>query len=794
LAASSDNGVVIGSLKASTENLGDYIQILACLRLLETLDLRPSIYLDRDTELATAPALEACSGRVLLPLNGWFKRTVGSDPQWPPHERIIPVFIGFHVRPHQCPALLEQRSIDYMKAHGPVGCRDPITMRALKEKGVSTLLQRSERAYRDPDYKPERASLDFDPARSRVQLVAYYLPQFHIIPENEESWGRGFTEWTNVTRALPQFAGHYQPHLPADLGFYDLSNEEVLERQAALARRYGIAGFCIHYYWFGGKRLLERPLATLYRRKDIDIRFCLCWANETWSRRWDGSEQDVLIPQIRTPESDKRFIEDAVRYMDDPRYIKIDDRPVLVVYRSELLADPERTIEHWRNVALKAVGKDLFLLRAMSFKPTTLVNGFDASVQFPPHHLDAADTSASKSPFNPDFSGRVYDYPALLATVKRQFREYDFSVIPAVMTGWDNMPRCGSAGACYHGSTPAHYAAWLAEAAYFAKQKPVGGSSHVFINAWNEWAEGAHLEPDQKFGHAYLRATVEVLRPYCEVEAQSPAPLPIATIPAADAAGKSDTALVIHASCCDALHFILSGMDHLNERDLFISISEGAERKLMPAIARLAPRANIFIFADKGRDSRPFLYILERIIDHGYRYFVKVRAERNQDQANGGRSGDDGVLPLLALYRAAVMGEFFAEHPRIGLVAAAGQVRSNTRDTGSSGNLAWLERLCRELKLGDAPREFSFVGNNMYAGRVEALESLTRVNRFGDRFEEELDQLDGTLAHALERFVGVMLANQGLSIAQVSLVDDRIELHPHAATPPGVSRGASVIR
>ena len=120
MAASSDNGVVIGSLKASTENLGDYIQILACLRLLETLDLRPSIYLDRDTELATAPALEACSGRVLLPLNGWFKRTVGSDPQWPPHERIIPVFIGFHVRPHQCPALLEQRSIDYMKAHGPV--------------------------------------------------------------------------------------------------------------------------------------------------------------------------------------------------------------------------------------------------------------------------------------------------------------------------------------------------------------------------------------------------------------------------------------------------------------------------------------------------------------------------------------------------------------------------------------------------------------------------------------------------------------------------------------------------
>ena len=655
------------------------------------------------------------------------------------------------------------------------------------------LLQRSERSYRDPEYKSEGASLDFDPARSSVRLIAYYLPQFHLIPENEQSWGRGFTEWTNVTRALPRFAGHYQPHLPGDLGFYDLSNEEVLERQVALARKYGISGFCIHYYWFRGKRLLEKPIATLCRRKDLDIRFCLCWANETWSRRWDGSEQDVLIPQIHTPETDERFIEDALRYMDDPRYVTIDDRPVLVVYRSELLTDPERTTEHWRKIALKSLGKDLFLLRGMTFRPTMPVKGFDASVQFPPHHLDADDTSASKALLGSAFSGRIYDYPELLPTIKRQFREYDFPVIPTAMTGWDNTPRRGSAGSCYHGSTPAHYAAWLAEAAYFAKQKPVGGSSHVFINAWNEWGEGAHLEPDQKFGHAYLRATVEVLRPYCEVEARSPSPLPITTIPAADAAAKSDTVLVIHASCGDTLQAILGGMNHVNEKDLFISISEGRERELMPAIARLAPRANIFIFADRGRDARPFLYILERIIDHGYRYFVKLRAQRNKDQANGGRSGDHGVLPLLALYRAAVMDEFFAVHPRIGLLAAAGHVRSSTRDMGSSGNRAWLDRLCRELAL-DLPREFSFVGNNMFAGRVDALESLSQVNRLGDRFEEELDQFDGTLAHALERFVGVVLAHRGLSIAQVSLVDERIELHPYEEKPARAAPGTSVIR
>jgi Glycosyltransferase WbsX len=392
-------------------------------------------------------------------------------------------------------------------------------------------LQRSERGYWDPEYKPECVSLDFDPACSSVQLIAYYLPQFYIIPENEEAWGRGFTEWTNVTRALPQFAGHYQPHLPSDLGFYDLSNEEALERQVALARKYGISGFCIHYYWFGGRRLLEKPVATLYRRKDLDIRFCLCWANETWSRRWDGSEDDVLVPQVRTPESEKQFIEDAVRYMDDPRYIEIDGRPVLVVYRSELLVDPERTIEHWRNVALKSLGKDIFLLRGMTFQPTARVKGFDASVQFPPHHHDPGDTSAPKALFNSEFSGRIYDYPALLSLAKRRWREYDFPFIPAVMTGWDNTPRRGGAGSCFHGATPAHYAAWLTEAAALAKQKPIGGSSYVFINAWNEWAEGAHLEPDQKFGHAYLRATVEVLRPYCEIGAGSAGALQDGTSP-----------------------------------------------------------------------------------------------------------------------------------------------------------------------------------------------------------------------------------------------------------------------
>jgi GT2 family glycosyltransferase len=476
-------------------------------------------------------------------------------------------------------------------------------------------LQTTERGYFDPEYKPERASLDFDPACSSVQLIAYYLPQFYLIPENEEAWGRGFTEWTNVTRALPQFAGHYQPHLPSDLGFYDLSNEEALERQVALARRYGISGFCFHYYWFGGKRLLEKPVATLHRRKDLDIRFCLCWANETWSRRWDGSEDEVLVPQIHRPESEKQFIEDAVRYMDDPRYLTIDERPVLVVYRSELLVDPEQTLEHWRNVALKSVGKDLFLLRGMTFKPTAGVNGFDASVQFPPHHLHPGVTSVPKVPFNAEFSGHIYDYAALLPFVERQLREYDFPFIPAVMTGWDNTPRRGGAGTCFHGSTPGDYAAWLTKAAAFAKQNPIGGSSCVFINAWNEWGEGAHLEPDQKFGHAYLRATVEVLRPYCEVEARSrSAPSDAASPAIADRPSKAPAATTpvqprrcilvagMHRSGTSAAARVINLLGADIASDLFDSIPGDNDRGFWESAATYALHDRLFAALDSAWD------------------------------------------------------------------------------------------------------------------------------------------------------------------------------------------------
>ena len=368
-----------------------------------------------------------------------------------------------------------------------------------------------------PSYEADNPDLVI-PTPVPVRLIAYYLPQFHPIPENDEWWGKGFTEWTNVTKAVPRYVGHHQPRLPGGLGFYDLRLADTLHEQAELARRHGIAGFCIHVYWFAGRRLLETPLEMLLRHPDIDLPFCLNWANEPWSRVWDGSDRRMLIEQKHSPEDDIAFARTIEPALADARYIRVDGRPLLMLYRPGLLPDAAATVDRWREHFTRNGFGDPYIVMPQAFgdlDPT--VYGMDAAAGFPPHPhgWDLPPLNDGLTLLDPEFGGRVLSYDAL-AEIAAMQPQPNFTLFPGVCPGWDNEARRAGRGTGFVGSSPRKYGAWLERACRRALRAPHPDERVVFINAWNEWAEGAYLEPDRHYGYAYLRETARTLNRLCQ--------------------------------------------------------------------------------------------------------------------------------------------------------------------------------------------------------------------------------------------------------------------------------------
>jgi lipopolysaccharide biosynthesis protein len=372
------------------------------------------------------------------------------------------------------------------------------------------LLQRN--LSRGTHYKPD--VVDGSGIAEKVRAIAFYLPQFHQIPENDEWWGRGFTEWTNVTKALPQFEGHYQPRLPDGLGFYDLKNPGILEQQARLAKRYGIHGFCFHHYWFSGRTLLDHPINSLLANKSLDLRFCINWANENWSRVWDGRDRDILIKQEYRPDDDEKFATNLLKYVEDTRYITVGKRPFVMIYRPKILPNPRKTVEILRETFIRAGIENPYVAMAQAFNDTDpLQYGMDGAVEFPPHKVGMTirDVNSELEAFDSKYKGTVFRYEDIVAA-STMFEDVPFTVFKGVCPGWDNTARKPNNGLTYHQATPEKYADWLERACRQTIQKNQETERLVFINAWNEWAEGAHLEPDRHFGYAYLAATREVLQ------------------------------------------------------------------------------------------------------------------------------------------------------------------------------------------------------------------------------------------------------------------------------------------
>lgn len=380
--------------------------------------------------------------------------------------------------------------------------------------------------------------------KNQLRGIAIYLPQFHPIPENNEWWGKGFTEWRNVTKAKPLFKDHYQPHLPADLGFYDLRVPEVREQQAALAKEYGIYGFCYYHYWFNGKRLLERPFQEVFESGKPDFPFMLCWANENWTRKWDGRQKELLIKQDYSEEDDRKHIQSLIPYFKDKRYIRINNKPVIAIYRSKHLPDTTSTLRIWREEAAKH-NLGLYICRFESCLEggKEYMKEFDAAIDFQPWGREMNDYKLSlskKKQQSLSFTVESIIYGKVIKKISKKGFQYfksklqreffgknrhsyedyityvmskdypDYKVFPGITPMWDNSARQKVNSAILLDSTPELYKKWLKHIA--EKFQPYSKEEDfVFINAWNEWAEGNHLEPCQKWGRKYLEATKEVL-------------------------------------------------------------------------------------------------------------------------------------------------------------------------------------------------------------------------------------------------------------------------------------------
>ncbi|MBM1002200.1 MAG: glycoside hydrolase family 99-like domain-containing protein [Desulfofustis sp. PB-SRB1] len=343
-----------------------------------------------------------------------------------------------------------------------------------------------------------------------VKAIALYLPQFHPIPENDQNWGKGFTEWSNTTRAIPRFSGHYQPRLPGELGYYDLRNPSVLRRQIELAKNHGIYGFCYHYYWFNGKSVLRKPLENHFENQEYNFPFCINWANEPWTTQWDGHRKSqILIDQHHTPDDDLLFIRALDPFFRDTRYIRIDGKPLLIIYRPNLFPNCKETIERWQNYCIDNGIGELFMGMVQSFDhndPRTF--GFDAAIEFPP--LNIVQKRIENIHYFPHIDPpEVYKYENMVEeSLKKEKPGYQW--FRGVTLAWDNSAR-RSKGIVYNECTPANYAHWLNSQCNYAVKHLPAGKRLVFINAWNEWAEGTYLEPDAYFGYAFLNRTGEVL-------------------------------------------------------------------------------------------------------------------------------------------------------------------------------------------------------------------------------------------------------------------------------------------
>lgn len=376
-----------------------------------------------------------------------------------------------------------------------------------------------------------------------MKIITYYLPQFHNIPENNEWWGDGFTEWVNVKNAKPIYEGHTQPRVPLNQNYYNLLDDDVKIWQAKIAKEHGVYGFCYYHYWFNGKLLLEKPMEQMLANKKIDMPFCICWANEAWTKAWVGEATKVLIAQKYGSESEwKDHFEYLLPFFKDERYIYRDGKPLFVVYRPSVVDCMEEMMKYWNELAIEAGLKGIcfaYQTGELDWSNSPVAESFDYDIEFQPGYVRHEMVSAKKGFLNGlkkvrrkiagVFERRFginllrYGMSTFQKVTNSQFISYDEAwneiinskpyrknSIPGAFVRWDNTPRHGERGFIYKGETPEKFKKYLSEQIKHAKNDY--NEDMMFMYAWNEWAEGGYLEPDEEYGYGYLESIRDALK------------------------------------------------------------------------------------------------------------------------------------------------------------------------------------------------------------------------------------------------------------------------------------------
>ena len=594
-----------------------------------------------------------------------------------------------------------------------------------------------------------------------VKMLAFYLPQYHTFPENDEWWGKGFTEWVNVKNGDSRFEGHYQPRVPhKDIGYYNLEDISVLKRQAELAKEHGIYGFCFYYYWFSGKRLMEKPVDMLLEHPEIDLPFCLCWANENWTRAWDGQNKNVLIAQDYSDEDDERFMVDLEKYISDKRYIRINGKPLVIVYNPGQIPDCHKSFAKWRECAKRiGIGDILIWTCQTANNSADILNigdCIDGEVEFPPHNMWLESIAVRDL----DLHGKsafIYNYQCLVDYQIKKLKENTKTTVPVhhgCMLAWDNAARRKDAWFTYYAFSLKSLYKWVNALVDNARKNYDSEERFVFINAWNEWGEGTYLEPDEKYGYANINTVSKALydRPFRDdiifINEKSSKLEKMKE--------NSSIAVQVHMFYLETLDETIENLNYIPYKyDCYISTDSEEKKKIIESAFKLKSTCNkcqVDVFENRGRDVAPFIVQMSSIISN-YKYICHIHSKKTKTGEYGNEWRKYIFRHLFGSkeYLEALFAEF-EDNDKLGIIMPETfPVLELQAEWG--GNLEGVKNLLERLecRTEELPADPVFPVGNMFWAKVEAILPMFTHGLKQTDFPEEQGQTNATIAHQIER-------------------------------------------